>query len=99
MAANVPNPGVWMGSVSQTVTALRNNFQAILWANDYVTSMGGATFLEAAAPNGMGMASGDASAWVAALGNLAALAAVYQGGTPGAAFSYMTNSQPLWGGQ
>jgi hypothetical protein len=88
MAVNVPNPGLYLGNLSSHITALRNAYQTVLNDNAYIAAMGGATFLEAASPNGLALASGDASAIVAALGNLAA-------SNLGTA---LTDSETLWGG-
>jgi hypothetical protein len=95
MTINSPNPGLYLQGVSNSVTNLRDNFQTILFQNAYLTSEGGATFLE----NTIGLSAADAATFVASLGNLAALAAIYQGGAPGAALNYQANSEPLWGGQ
>lgn len=89
MAVNVPNEGIFISSIGAAITSLRNSYQAVLNLNAYITAMGGATFLEAAPPNGYSLDSGDASAIVAALGNLA-------GSNLGTA---LTNSETLWGGQ
>jgi hypothetical protein len=99
MAVNSPNPGTFLVQMSAAVVALRNDFSTLVWMNAYITAMGGATFLEAASPNGIGLNSADAGVVVSTLGNLAALAAIYNGGTPGAALNYSANSEPLWGGQ
>ncbi len=88
MAENVPNPGSYLAKLSNDIANLRNAYQVVLNDNAYITAMGGATFLEAASPNGLGMASGDASAVVAALGNLAA-------SNLGTA---LTDSETMWGG-
>lgn len=88
MAVNVPNEGLFLGSISTAVTNLRNAYQTVLNLNAYVEAMGGATFLEAAPPNGYSLDPTDASAIVAALGNLAA-------SDLGTA---LTNSETLWGG-
>lgn len=88
MAVNVPVASVYLSMLSQHITALRNAYQQVLYDNSYITAMGGATFLEAAAPNGLAQASGDASAIVAGLGNIAA-------SNLGTA---LTNSETLWGG-
>lgn len=99
MAVNVPNQGIFVQQLTQAVISIRNDFQAIVNLNGYVTSMGGATFLTAAAPNGIGLGSSDASAIVATLGNLAALAAAYNGGSPAPQLNYSANSEPFWAGQ
>lgn len=98
MAVNAPNPGIFLAQITQAVVNLRNDFQTIANLNAYIGAMGGATFLTTAQPNGIGMTTGDAAVVTSTLGNLAALAAAYNGGTPGAALNYATNSQPLWGG-
>ena len=85
MAVNVPNPGLFFAQIGQAITSLRNDYQTVLNLNAYITAMGGATFLEAAP---FSLSSGDASAVVAALGNLA-------GSNLGTA---LTNSETLWGG-
>ena len=95
MAVNAPNPGIFYGNITAAVVALRNDFQTILNINAYVTAMGGVTFLQAA-PFSLG--TGDADALVACLGNLAELAAIYSGGTPGGALNYAANSEPFWSG-
>lgn len=99
MAVNVPNAGSYLGQVSQEIVNVRDAFQAILNTNAYIGAMGGAAFLTAAAPNGLGMSAQDAAALLAAVGNHAALAAIYLGGQPGAALNYFANGEPFWGGQ
>jgi hypothetical protein len=89
MAVNVPNPGNYVSNLASHITNLRDAYQRVLNDDAYLSAMGGATFLEAASPNGLALASGDASAIVAALGNLA-------GSNLGTA---LTNSETLWGGQ
>lgn len=98
MAVNAPNPGSFLGQISQAVVGLRNDFQTIANLESYINSMGGTTFLEAAFPAGIGMSPVDAAVVISTLGNLAALEAVYTGGQPGAALDYRSNSEPLWGG-
>jgi hypothetical protein len=99
MPVNTPNPGGYQGQISQAIVNVRNDMQTIINMNNYITSMGGVAFLTAAFPNGIGMAEADASATIAAIGNHAALAAIYQGGIPGPALDYRANGEPLWGGQ
>jgi hypothetical protein len=97
MAAGIP---FTQQSVNQQVgaltVALRNDFAAIVNMNASLTAQpGGAhAFLVT-----LGFLSADADVIIATLGNLAALAAIYQGGTPGGTLNYMTNSNALWGGQ
>ena len=95
MAVNPPNPGAFYASITAAVTGLRDVFQTLVNLNAYVTAMGGTAFLEAAPYT---LASGDAAALVATLGNLAALAAIYSGGAPGGALNYSANSEPFWSG-
>ena len=95
MAFNPPNPGGFQGQITAAIVAIRNNFQAIVNLNEYITSEGGASFLETV----IGLESNDAAAVIAALGNHATLAGIYQGATPGAAFNYLANGEPLWSGQ
>jgi hypothetical protein len=97
MAAGIqPN----IGQINQVAGALavqfRNDNQAILNFNEWLTASGGATFLE-----GLGMDSSDASTMVSTFGNLASLAEIYQGGPAGIGlpFNFMLNSNLLWGGQ
>ncbi len=95
MAINPPNPGLFLASLTSIAVNIRNDFQTVINLNAYITSEGGAAFLE----NTIGMSATDAATAIATLGNLAALAAIYQGGAPGAALNYQANSEPLWGGQ
>lgn len=94
MTINAPNPGNYQQNLSLIAVGLRNAFQAIIIQNDYLTAQGGATFLTTV----IGLSTADAAVVVSTLGNLAALAAIYAGGTPGAALNYQANSEPLWGG-
>lgn len=96
MAAGIqPN----LTSVNQQVGALtiglRDNFQGILNFNNWLTSSGGATYLEA-----LGMTTQDAATVVSTYGNLAVLAGIWLGmGTQQAEFNYYANTEALWGGQ
>jgi hypothetical protein len=98
MAVNAPNPGTFLAQISQAVVSLRNDFTTLQRLNNYIASMGGETFLEAAAPNGIGLSAPDAATVIAALGNLTNLASSYAGGAPAAQLDYQANSEPLWGG-
>jgi len=98
MAVNAPNPSLFLQQITNDIVGIRNDFDDLVNKLNYINSMGGATFLEAAAPNGLGMTAPDASALLASLGNHIALNAVYHGGTQGAALDYCSNGQPLWGG-
>jgi hypothetical protein len=99
MAVNVPNPGNYQQQLGQQITALRDAFDALVNSNAYIGSMGGATFLTAAAPNGLGMSAGDAAALIATLGNHSNLAAQYNGGAQAPTLNYRANGEPFWGGQ
>jgi hypothetical protein len=94
MTVNAPNPGAFQALMSSDFVAVRVAFQNIVTRNNYITANGGASFLETA----IGLSAGDAAATVAAYGNHAALAAVYQGGAPGAALNYLANAEVLGGG-
>jgi hypothetical protein len=74
---------------------LRNTFDQVAMFNEWLAAFGGASALESQ----LGFTSADAATIISTMGNLAALGAIYNGGTPGAAFDYMANSQSLWGGQ
>ncbi len=77
----------------QYAVALRDAFKNIVSFNDWVNASGGQAFLI-----GLGFSSGEAATIVSTYGNLAALAAIYVGGTPGGALNYQQNSNILWGG-
>jgi hypothetical protein len=98
MAANVPNAGAYLQEIALLFTVIRDRFQECQDQSGYIASMGGATFLEAAPPNGLGMSATDANALIAALGNHATLATAYQGGPQAPQMNYKTNGQPFWGG-
>src|ERR1700734_3437012 len=82
--------------VTAMCLALRNNFQTIVSFNTWLSAAGGAAFLEAMPQP---FDSADAAVIVSTMGNLAALAAIYAGGAPGAAFNYEGNCEILFGGQ
>lgn len=96
MAVNVPSPAIFLQQISNAVVNLRDNFQTIQNLNAYLSAQGGAAFLEAAP---FSLSTTDANTVVSTLGNLAALAAIYNGGAPGNALNYNANSELLWGGQ
>ena len=99
MAANVPNPGLYLSGLGQLFTTTRDNFNKIVQANNYIEAMGGETFLTTAAPNGLGMESTDAAALIAALGNWTQLSAVANGAaTQTSELNFISNSSPFWGG-
>ena len=95
MSVNVPNPGLFTQQIGVALTSLRNDFQTLVNLNDYITSMGGASFLTGQ----MGLTAPDAAALVAALGNHANLATQYKGGAQAPALDYRANGEPFWGGQ
>jgi hypothetical protein len=90
-----PTLTVLNNQVGGIVVAVRNDMQAVLNWNAYITACGGAAYLE-----GLGMTDGDAATVIAAIGNHATLATAYQGnGIIAAEFDFMANGEPLWGGQ
>jgi hypothetical protein len=82
------------GMITAMALVLRNGFQNVTNFNGWLSAVGGATFLE-----GIGFSSADAATVVSTIGNLANLAAIYQGGTPGSAFNYEGNCEILFAGQ
>lgn len=98
MATNVPNPGSYLASIGNLFTDIRDNMRAVQDQANYIASMGGTAFLEAAYPNGLGMSATDAAALIASLGNMSAVATGYQGGTPAPQLNYQANTEPFWGG-
>lgn len=95
MTVNAPNPGVYQDALTQAVVDLRNAFQALADKNSEIGAQGGATWLQTV----IGMTAADAATVVSTLANLAALNAIYRGGTAGAALDYRSNSELLWGGK
>jgi hypothetical protein len=94
-AGNQPgSTGQINAQVTAMCLALRNDFQNVLNFSGWLAAIGGAAFLES-----IGFTAADAAVVVSTVGNLAALAAVYQGGAPGAALNYSANGEILWGGQ
>jgi hypothetical protein len=87
VAVNLPNPGLFEIQLGQQFVAFRNAYQAIVYQNQYVASIGGAAALEAAPFN---FTTQDAQALVAALGNITNLTGI--GGA-------IDGSEPFWGGQ
>jgi hypothetical protein len=74
--------------VSSMTVALRNDMQQIMNFNQWLSAIGGATYLES-----LSFAASDAAAIVAMFGNLAALANTYQTNV-----LYMANTEPAWAG-
>lgn len=95
-AGNQPTFNYINATAGSLTVSLRNDMQNIINFNAYLTSVGGASFLEST----LNMTADDSSALVATFGNLAQLAGIYQGqGTQAAVFNYEANSNVLWGGQ
>lgn len=98
MAANVPTSATYLGQIAIIYTNIRDEFQQCQDQSGYIASMGGVTFLTTAAPNGLAMATVDANALIASLGNMSALGVQYQGGAQAPALNYKSNTEPFWGG-
>jgi hypothetical protein len=98
MTVNTPNSGNFQQQISTAVVALRTAFDDLNNLNNYITSVGGTTFLEDASPAGIGLSAADANTVISTLGNLASLATQYNGGAQAPALNYRANSEPLWGG-
>lgn len=84
---NVPNPGAYEQQLGAQFVAFRNAYQAIVFQNNYVASIGGAATLEAPPFN---FSVNDANALIAALGNISNLPGIIQA---------INGSEPFWGGQ
>jgi hypothetical protein len=95
MTVNAPNPGSFQAQLTAAVVGLRNNFQEIQNLEDYITSQGGATFLQ----NIIGLSPADAAVVTSTFANLAALNVAYNGGSGLPVLNYKENSNLLWGGQ
>ena len=93
MAVNTPNPGIFLQQIGTDLVTLRDAFAALKNRNDYIASMGGATFLTSL----MGLTAPDANALVAALGNHASLGVQYNGGAVAPFLDYRANGEPFWG--
>lgn len=72
MAVNVPNPGIYQQQLGNHIIALREAINDLVQDGTYLNQMGGAAFLTAASPNGMGIASADATAIVNTIGAVTA---------------------------
>lgn len=90
-----PNPAAFQQRMSKLTVTLRDTFSDVQNLNDYITAAGGATFLESV----IGMSPDDAAVAVSTFANLAALAGVYDGGSPVAQLNFRANSNLLWAGQ
>jgi hypothetical protein len=92
-----PNLAQLNQQAGQIVLNVRNDMQAVMNFNAYITALGGVSGLEGAPYS---MASADASVMVSTFANLAVVATAYQGnGLVAATFNYMENSNLFWGGQ
>lgn len=79
----------------QMAVNLRDDFSRVVNFNAWITAVGGVNGLVS-----IGFPESDAQVIVSTYGNLAALAAIYQGQSALAqAFNYEINSNVLWGGQ
>jgi hypothetical protein len=92
-AGNQPSLAQCNATAGGFATQLRSLFQGIQNFQAWLTTQTTAE-LEA-----LGYSGPDAAVLVSTMGNLSSLAAIYSGGTPGAAFNYEANSNALWGGQ
>lgn len=94
-AGNQPTVNSVNSQVAQMAVALRNDFQTLLNWSAWLNTVG-ATGLQA-----IGFTPGDANTIVAAIGNLADLAGIYQGLAAQIAlpFNFEDNTSSLWGGQ
>jgi hypothetical protein len=94
-------------SLNSTLTqlAVQTRQDMLGWINafEFVSAMGGASWLEAAPPNGLGWLTGDANAYMAMVTNMWNLASqIYQGvayNGPALPFNFMGSTQIVWAGQ
>jgi hypothetical protein len=98
-AGNQPTPATINNIVSGLALSLRNNFQNIVNVNSWLLSVGAGNPVAVLEAAPFSFSAPDAAVIVSALGNMADLAAKYQGGSGGTAlpFNYMANTEPLWG--
>jgi hypothetical protein len=81
-------------AAGQLAINLRNDMQNATYQNDYLNAAGGAAFLQ----NTLNMDGNDALAFVAAIGNFALLAQIYQGAASLAEpLNFEQDSNLLWG--
>jgi hypothetical protein len=99
MAVNVPNPGAYLGQIATYLTGVRDSLGGLEQQRDYITAMGGVTFLTVAYPDGLGMSVADADALIATLDQHHDLTAGYQGGPPAPQLDYEQNGSQFWGGR
>jgi hypothetical protein len=98
MAANVPNPGLYLSGIANYLTGVRDNLAKLVDQRAYIESMGGEAFLTNTLPDGLGMAAADAQALIATLDQHNDLSTGYTGGTPAPQLDYKNNGAPFWGG-
>lgn len=93
MAVNVPQSAGYQQQLGFHCTQFRNALQQIMNDAAWLNSMGGATFLEAAAPNGLGLSTADATAIMTAIGVVTP-----QNATVQSIQAWLATTQFLWGG-
>ena|SRR6202035_2510264 len=93
MAINVPNPGSYQQQLGAHLVALREAINDLVQDGTYLNAMGGAAFLEAAAPNGMGFAPADATNIVNVIGAVTATNSTVE-----AINAYLASAVTLTGG-
>lgn len=84
-------------SAGQFATQLRTTFQQVLNFQAWLNTVGSAGLTGT-----YGFSTADAATLISAIGNLASLAGIYQGGaagSPALPFNFESNSNALWGGQ
>lgn len=91
MAINVPNPGAFESMLGQHVTQFRDALQALINDAAYLTSMGGAAFLEAAP---FSMTAQDAQVVMNTIGTVTP-----SNPTVATLQAFIGTTEPLWGGQ
>lgn len=94
MAVNVPNSSLYQQQLSDHAVAFREALDDLLHDASYLTSMGGATFLTAAVPNGIGLSSPDATLIMNTIG-----AVVPANATVQALQAWIDSTRQLWGGR
>jgi hypothetical protein len=98
MPVNVPVPTTYLSFVGSIFTQIRDRFNDAVKQREYITSMGGLTFLTNPQPDGLGMAQPDAQALIAALDQHFDLYTAYTGGAAPPVLDYRDNASPFWGG-
>jgi hypothetical protein len=90
MTVNAPNPGIYQAQLGAHCVALREALQDLINDAEYLASMGGVTFLEAAP---FSLSAADAQTIMSTVG-----AVLPTNGTVAALQTFITSTQPLWGG-